>query len=717
VAKKKTAKKAAKSRAKPVLKAVDAPPAKMTYRERQKLLMRRIRRSEQGVAIRPCADRRRRTNCEKDVFLWLRTYLGHKFYHPFTKHHEAMISAVLHRARHGGDQAIAAPRGEGKTSIVEGVLLFAVLTGVLAFPVAVGATREHAQEIIDNVKHELEHNDVLAADYPEVCDPIWALEGESRRAAKQNVDGTPTAIKWQKSLIVLPTVEGSVCSGAIFAARGLHGRIRGMKHLTTRPDFVLVDDPETDDSARNPKQVKKRMDKIDRELAGLGGPGKSIARVALVTIQVAQSLADRLTNPKICPTWNGMRFPLVERMPDREDLVQEYIRLYKEGQSTGDEDGRKALAFYKRHRKEIEKGSKVANPHRYVTKPGKDGKPLEITTLQHALNWIARIGLDAFQAEFQNDPPPDTAPETLGITPELVADRQCDFDRCLAPRDRVALVAHLDLGKSRCHYTTTAWMAGRAGLVIDYDRFDVLEVPGAHHDDAVKKSIYNALIHWRTMLLDSPYHDERGEVADVDLAVVDAGDWHDVVYKFIRDVGGAPFIAAKGFGESSGTAPWKPGKDSKTRIVGNHWWISYQAEYSIWLYGFDADFWKLQVHRGFLTPTFNDDRELRDLSLSIFRQEHLHQHLTLASHVTAEEWREQFVPEVGWKKMWVKLRRDNHWFDNLANCSFAHDVWLTRMAGKKPTAQTPTITTVPDEERNVFRTPSGMPYLLTERES
>jgi hypothetical protein len=720
VVKSKTTKKAGKTRAKPQRRS--ARPARqkaagptLTYRERQKLLMRRVRASEQGITIRPCLNPRRRRTCEKDVYRWLATYLGHKFSNPFTKHHKAMINAILHRARHGGDQAIAAPRGEGKTSIVEGVILFCVLVGLLRFPVLVGATKDAGLEILDSIKYELEHNELLAADYPEVCDPIWALEGESRRAKKQNVEGVFTQIIWQKYLVKLPKIEGSKAGGAIIAARGLNGRIRGTKRIVERPDFSLIDDPETDTSARNPKTTTKLMQKLDRDIAGLAGQGKTIARVVLVTIQVAGCLADRLTNPSICPTYNGMRFPLVEKMPERDDLVQEYIRLFKAGQSKGDEDGREALKFYVINRKEIERGAKLANKHRLIKKPGKDGKPLEISALQHALNWIARVGWDNFRAEFQNDPPADSLPETLGITAELVASRQNHYPRFQVPSETYFLGAALDLGKTRFHASTTAWIPGRAGLFVDYQSFDVLGVEGAHHDDAIKKAIYNALVHWRAELLDSPYFNTRGEVRAVDLAVIDAGDWHDVVYKFIRDVGGLPFVASKGFGDGPGRSPWSAGKESKHRIVGNHWWISYQPEHEIWLYGFDADYWKLQVHQGFLTPTLHDDQTVREMSLSLFAQDQLHQHLPFANEVTAEEWREQFVPDVGWKKKWIKIRKANHRLDNATNAAFIHDVWLNRMAGQSQPPAQPISQPAPDEPRNVFRTPSGMPYLISER--
>ena len=74
------------------------------------------------------------------------------FEYDFTANQQAIISAILAAATEGGDQAIAAPRGEGKTSIAECVIMFCVLKGVLIFPVIFSATGDDAERILANVK-------------------------------------------------------------------------------------------------------------------------------------------------------------------------------------------------------------------------------------------------------------------------------------------------------------------------------------------------------------------------------------------------------------------------------------------------------------------------------------------------------------------------------------------------------------------------------------
>jgi hypothetical protein len=60
---------------------------------------------------------------------------------------------------------------------------------------AVGAARNgrgHACDALDSIKTELDGNDLLLVDYPEVCFPIQALDGIANRANGQLSQGGET---------------------------------------------------------------------------------------------------------------------------------------------------------------------------------------------------------------------------------------------------------------------------------------------------------------------------------------------------------------------------------------------------------------------------------------------------------------------------------------------------------------------------------------------
>ena len=151
--------------------------------------MENRRAGERDTSIPEVVDPRRRRKAERDIFFALATYFPDKFTDPFTEDQREMVRSIMQRARHGGDQAIAAPRGGGKTVIAESVIIMAVLTGVLRFPLLVAATGPDARRLLQNVKYEFENNDLLLADFPEVCAPIRALEGASQRGNMMTVGG------------------------------------------------------------------------------------------------------------------------------------------------------------------------------------------------------------------------------------------------------------------------------------------------------------------------------------------------------------------------------------------------------------------------------------------------------------------------------------------------------------------------------------------------
>jgi len=168
------------------------------------------------------------------------------------------MPAILNAGCYGGDQAIAAPRGEGKTSIVQCVTIYCVMHGILSFPLIAAATGPNAEQILANIKYQLERNQALADDYPEICDPILALDGTAQRGATQTANGKRTFLKWAQDYIVLPTVrvpdhwdqrlrpgQLSLGSGAVITTRGLDSAIRGVLVGTKRPDLVIIDDPES----------------------------------------------------------------------------------------------------------------------------------------------------------------------------------------------------------------------------------------------------------------------------------------------------------------------------------------------------------------------------------------------------------------------------------------------------------------------------------------
>src|SRR3990167_6159755 len=100
-----------------------------------------------------------------------------------------MIQAICNAVLYGGDQAAAASRGEGKTSIFERLVIKYTAQGIISFSVLFAATGSMAEASLESIKSDLTETDRLCDDYPEICVPIRALENTPNRAHYQLVTG------------------------------------------------------------------------------------------------------------------------------------------------------------------------------------------------------------------------------------------------------------------------------------------------------------------------------------------------------------------------------------------------------------------------------------------------------------------------------------------------------------------------------------------------
>ena len=201
-----------------------------------------------AVSIHPFtpAELRKRKKLESNIFDWLEYFYPESFYNPWTDNQREMVSAIFHCAKYGNTQAIAAPRGEGKTTLGECAITYSLLTGLMTFPLIVAAAGEHSDRILSNIKSELEFNENLGDEetglYRDVCTPIRALEGAPQRCNMQTVGGERTQMKWSGGFIKFPTISEDYwksigqpkgykyrCGGSILMTRGLDAAMRGIR--------------------------------------------------------------------------------------------------------------------------------------------------------------------------------------------------------------------------------------------------------------------------------------------------------------------------------------------------------------------------------------------------------------------------------------------------------------------------------------------------------
>ncbi len=650
-------------------------PAYIKHRERTARRQRTLATVGRDIgAIPPVRDHDRRVAGMRSLADFLTLYMGETFALAWSDAHLAAIERLETSARRGGLFAFAMPRGFGKTSLSWGTACWALLTGLRPFVQLIGADEPGAGQLLDAIKVQLQHNDLLLDDYPEVCYPLRCLEGISQRAHGQLYRGRSTALQWTANSIVLPNIPGSRAAGSTVRVAGITGRIRGAAHTTPdgrtiRPSYVILDDPQTDESARSPSQCATRAGIVNSAILNLAGPGVPIAVAMPCTVIQAGDLADRFLDHDLAPEWHGHRTKAVKTWPTAEELWQQYARLWTEDLKAGG-DGRPAADFYAANREAMDAGAVVTWPECHP--------PEVLSALQYNFNLRLRDPA-SYASEYDNEPlqaqggadaisakslltragsyAPNTIPDH---TP--AASRVCAFIdvhdtllywTLLAAADNYAALWPIDWGtwpEQRTEYYTLA----------DARRTLAKKYPGTGKDGAIVAGLRDLL----DALLARQWDAGHGERLRLDFGLVDSGYKPDAVDLAIKTCASpAAWMPSKGLPIPATNKPLREYQKRPGDKVGHYFRTTFTTgDRRRRQLQFDANYWKSAAAR-LLNTAEGDPGAVyfpkRDLRL-------------LVDHWTAEfsirdEARGRVVDV--WKQ---RPNRDNHFFDCLIGCLVAH---------------------------------------------
>lgn len=612
---------------------------------------RKTAKQAEAGPIPPVADSRRRKRYAKSLDKFLRYYMPNLFSRPFSDDQLDAIGKIEQALTNGGQFAEAMPRGAGKTTIIQGSMIWASLYGHRRYLVVVGSDQRAADAIIRDIKAELETNDRLLEDFPEVCVPVRHIDGRGQRCNTQTVDGVRTHIGWKQNQLVFPAIEGSPSSGTAIEGRGITSGVRGMKRGDKRPDFVLLDDPQTRESADSASQTQGREQIILGDVMGLAGHDRKISAVMCCTVIRKGDLSDRFLDREKRPEWQGHRTPLVYSWGDAEDLWAKYHEIWKEGQRQG-EGTDAATAYYRKNRKKMDAGARVTCKHMY-------DRHNEESAIQHAYNLLYTVGEQAFAAEYQNDP--QEAMESLyDITPELVASRVNGMPRWSVPENAGMVTGFADINYLGLHWSVCGWQNDFTGYVASYGKHpggkDVLFDPksGQNRDAA----IYQGL----TDLMDRVASAEiiRNDTpSGLDLFMIDCGaGWMDTVFQWVR------FNSRKYPFKIMPSRGWGSGRYRQTKVIGRAGEGWHQTEFSGKgrVVSHDADLWRMRAQKAFLLEVGSPG------SLSIFG-ENSKKHTGFADQMCGEKLVDYAETDKGVMYRWeYVVGRRNDLLDAVVGC-------------------------------------------------
>ena len=647
---------------------------------REAAAARNRRLSVTGREIAPLPDTvnpTRRLSCELDFRLFCETYFPAAFTLAWSGDHLKVISKIEAAVLHGGQFAHAMPRGSGKSTLAEIACVWATLYAHRRFVCLIGATAERARVMLESLKTEFECNEALLEDFPESIYPIRRLERIHNRAGGQTLDGEPTRIHWTIDKVVMPTVAGSAASGAILVVTGLSGgNIRGQKHKLVdghivRPDLVILDDPQTTESAWSESQNARREALLAGDVLGMAGPGKKIAAIMCCTVIRPGDMADNILNRDKHPEWQGERTKMVYAFPTNEKLWDAYAQIRAESLKA-DGDGHEATEFYAAHRVEMDEGAVVAWPARHY--------PDELSAIQHAMNLKLRDE-QAFWAEYQNEPLPADEGEGATLTADAVAAKTNGHKRGEVPLGCNHLTMFIDVHAHLLYWMVAAWEDDFTGYLIDYGTYPdqrrqyftlrdagatlARAAPGTGKEGAIQAGLKAlADVH-----LTREWRRDDGAAMHIERCLIDAnwGESTDVVYQFCRQSAHA-VVLLPSHGKYVGASgiPFSEYKRKTGDRVGHHWRIpNVHGRRSVRHAVVDTNYWKSFVHARLAVAM--GDRGC--LSLFGAKPEG---HRLLSEHLVAEyavktEGRNRTVHE--WK---VRVGSpDNHWLDCLVGCAAA----------------------------------------------
>jgi hypothetical protein len=621
----------------------------------------------------------RKERAAQDFRFFCEQYFPMTFHLPWSPDHLKVMAKIEQAVLRGGLFAMAMPRGSGKTVLCQTAVVWSALIGATPFVTLIAASADRAKDLLENIKTWLETNMLLAEDFPEVTYPIKCLERITNRQKGQKHNGQPTRIDWAADKIVLPTIEGSKASGVVISCSGMKGSdIRGQNYAradgqVVRPQLVMVDDPQTTESAWSPSQSQRREAILAGDVLGMAGPGKKIAGLMACTVIRPDDMADRLLDREKHPEWQGERTKLVYSFPINEKLWARYAEI--RGDSLrNDGDGAEATAFYRQNREAMDEGAVVAWPERY--------NPDELSAIQHAMNLRLRDEA-AFFAEYQNEPIVEAEGEEM-LTAEEIAAKINGYERGVVPLGASHLTMFIDVQQRALFWLIAAWEEDFTGYVLDYGTwpdqrrayFTLRDVqrtlaratPGA----GLEGSIYAGLEKLCEERLPRSFRREDGVGMKIDRTLIDAnwGQSTDVVYQFCRQSTHAgTILPSHGRYVGASSIPFAEYRRKRGDRIGHHWRIpSTTGKRQVRHVLIDTNYWKSFVHAR-LAVAMGDPG-----CLSLFgRDEKAHR--LLAEHLTAEfrvktMARDRTVDE--WKLR--ATRPDNHWFDCLVGSAVAASI-------------------------------------------
>jgi len=252
----------------------------------------------------------------------------HKY--PDSDFHEGLSCLLQKKSlERGAKIAIAAPRDSAKSTIVSlEYVIYCICYKIEDFIVITSSTSDQAVDFLSHVKDELELNEKLQRDFPEVCE----------------IGEKPKPPRWTRKEIITR-------NGVKVIALGTGQQIRGRRNRSERPSLIILDDIETGETSQSPENFQKLEDWLTKSVLKAGTNRTNIVYVG--TIHHYNSLLAKFTSENDYPGWEKHVFRSVISWAERTDLWQKWTAIFCRKETFQDLEGPKAALEYFQGNKDL----------------------------------------------------------------------------------------------------------------------------------------------------------------------------------------------------------------------------------------------------------------------------------------------------------------------------------------------------------------------------
>jgi len=615
----------------------------------------------------PIKNPEQREACRMDLKLFLQTYFPETFHLGFSPDHDTLVAQTQNVILNGGQFITAMPRGSGKTSIFQFSLIWAGMYGHTKYAHLVCANGPAAKGLLRGITTTIESSDILFDDFPEICHPARAIERKANRQATQKCEGELTYIGWSSEGLVFPTTRYSLergNAGVVLSTGGITGGSARGRNFTgkgggkVRPDVVLVDDPQTRESASSPAQIHKLKQIITQDIMKMAGPNTKMSIMIAATVICQDDLVEKLADDD---HWESLRVRMIKTWPTNMKLWSQYFDLAREERADEAPPGT-ARAFYIENQAAMDEGGLCY---------WEDRKMDFHTALEYAMSEYDKDP-DAFFSEYQNEPTMTSIGDRMPMVSSEVVKRSVDVERFTIPASHDAVVAFVDVQEKVLFYSVMSFSNKFGSHVVDFGTFPDQKkgyytnaniqrpLSRTFPDEDTEGCIRRGLITLCRELSNARYTRQGdGAKLGINVGLIDSGYRPDVVEQAIISGLDGQWYAAKGRGIGAKDAEMKkphgiPGK------VGEFGVFYKPQKRLVRTLFIDANKWKTNVHTAVTCDIEHSH------GLTIFKS--LKSRLEILGDHLAAERPIKVTAKGNTKYEWETTSRENHFFDCITGC-------------------------------------------------